>query len=181
MNPLQEWFQPEGDRYKKAPLETIKSIVNLVQTNIIVKEVGQGFGPKSLESLMKLPLKAIELSGFGGTNFSLLELSRHNAQKFDNHSSKKTLVNMGHTSKQMIYWINGFMDNEKYECNDFIISGGVKNLVDGYVLQQKLKARSIIGMASAFLEYAQDISQLRDFVSQELDDLKLAHKYLRGK
>jgi isopentenyl-diphosphate delta-isomerase len=181
VNPMQEWFQPEGDRYMQAPLETIKSICNRIDTKIIVKEVGQGFGPRSLKSLMSLPLAAIELSGFGGTNFSLLELSRHNAQKSGNESSQSKLVKTGHTAEQMICWINeSILDPhfENLQCRNFIISGGVKCLLDGYKLQNQLQAKSIIGMASGFLSHAHDLDLLRDFVSTELESYRFARAYL---
>jgi isopentenyl-diphosphate delta-isomerase len=181
VNPMQEWFQPEGDRYKLAPIDTIKNIVNTVETKIIVKEVGQGFGPRSLKSLMSLPLAAIELSGFGGTNFSLLELSRHNAQKFDNESSKSKLVNTGHTASQMIGWINEYTSDPSFDhnCDDFIISGGVKCLLDGLKLQNELQAKSVIGMASGLLKHAHDLSQLRDYIFSELESYKFAKAYLK--
>ena len=54
VNPLQEWLQPEGDRYYDSPIETIERLCNKVDLSIIVKEVGQGFGPKSLNALLKL-------------------------------------------------------------------------------------------------------------------------------
>ena len=181
VNPLQEWFQPEGDRFKVSPIETIKSIVKRLDTKIIVKEVGQGFGPNSLKSLMELPIAAIELSGFGGTNFSLLELSRHNAQKSDNKWSKDKLVDVGHTCDQMINWINPLIEQESTKCKQFIISGGIKCLLDGYSLQEKLKADSVIGMASAFLDYAEDLDKLREFVASELESYKIARSYLQGK
>ena len=182
INPLQEWLQPEGDRYKKAPIDTIKSILKEASYPIVVKEVGQGFGPKSLESLCRLPLAAVDLSGFGGTNFSLLELSRHNAQELDRESSQYKLVEAGHTCDEMITWLNSLLSkNEELSCSNFIVSGGIKNIVDGFKLQEKLNAPSLIGMASSFLKYAEDISMLRDFVASEIENYKLAKKVLRVK
>jgi len=61
VNPLQEWFQPEGNRLEQSPLLTIQQLLNVVQIKVIVKEVGQGFGPESLRQLLMLPLAAIEL------------------------------------------------------------------------------------------------------------------------
>ena len=76
INPLQEWFQPEGDSFKSSPIDIVKRLVDKLDIKIIVKEVGHGFGPRSLHELNKIPLVAIELSGFGGTNFSQLEALR---------------------------------------------------------------------------------------------------------
>src|SRR5690606_8458251 len=59
INPLQEWFQPEGDRYTRSPLETITQFLSTAPYKVIVKEVGQGMGPRSLRALMQLNLAAI--------------------------------------------------------------------------------------------------------------------------
>jgi len=40
VNPLQEWFQPEGNRLKQSPLQTIQQLLTQVDFKIIVKEVG---------------------------------------------------------------------------------------------------------------------------------------------
>ena len=79
INPLQESFQPEGDRLKRPAIEILEDY--LEQTNILtmVKEVGQGMGKDSLKALLQLPLESIEFGAFGGTNFSYLELNRSNS------------------------------------------------------------------------------------------------------
>ena len=76
VNPLQEWVQPGGDRFHCPPIETIEKLLDETNLNIIVKEVGQGLGPKSLKALMALPLSAIDFGGLGGTNFSRVESLR---------------------------------------------------------------------------------------------------------
>ena len=89
VNPLQEWYQEEGDRFQFSPIETIKKTVDLCKSfdfKMIVKEVGQGMGPQSLKALSMLPIDAIELAGFGGTNFAKLEqlrkLNAHEAPEY---------------------------------------------------------------------------------------------------
>ena len=44
INPLQEFLQPEGDRFSAAPLETLQKFISICPFSIFVKEVGQGFG-----------------------------------------------------------------------------------------------------------------------------------------
>ena len=83
VNPLQEWFQPEGNRLKQSPLQTIQQLLDQVQLKVIVKEVGQGFGPKSLRQLLALPIEAIEFGAYGGTNFAKLEMLRDDPQKLE--------------------------------------------------------------------------------------------------
>jgi len=76
VNPMQEWLQPEGDRFAQSPIDTVRNLLDKVSHKIIVKEVGQGMGLESLKALMQLPLAAIEFGAMGGTNFSKLELYR---------------------------------------------------------------------------------------------------------
>jgi isopentenyl-diphosphate delta-isomerase len=76
VNPMQEWLQPEGDRFRQSPIDTIKRVIDIADFKIIVKEVGQGMGPASLKSLLALPLEAIDFAANGGTNFALLEILR---------------------------------------------------------------------------------------------------------
>lgn len=145
INPLQEWFQPEGDRYQISPLMTLTRFLEKSSYPVLVKEVGQGMGPRSLKALLELPLAGIELGAFGGTNFTLLESMR--AKESEN---KKPFIHVGHTALEMIEMLNELPVQKK----EFIISGGIKNVLDGYELQTKLKAPSVIGMAQAFLNPA---------------------------
>lgn len=50
VNPLQEWLQPEGDRFKSSSLETIKQLLDKCNYPVVVKEVGQGFGKESIKN-----------------------------------------------------------------------------------------------------------------------------------
>src|SRR5690606_23692016 len=103
VNPLQAWLQPEGDFINKAPLETITELLTHFQYPVIVKEVGQGFGPASLKALLELPLAAIDLAANGGTNFSKLELLRADNLHKETYGS---LMNIGHTAEEMLGWLN---------------------------------------------------------------------------
>ena len=178
VNPLQEWLQPEGDRFKIAPIETLSQLLQEVSFKVIVKEVGQGMGPASLLSLLKLPLAAVELAGFGGTNFSLLEINRSASS---DGNLLKPLVRVGHTALEMIEEINSLLERStEVRCRDFIISGGVRSFLDGYYLRQQLRATSVYGQAGALLAWAsKGEGQLEQFVAGQIEGLKLAQAYLR--
>jgi isopentenyl-diphosphate delta-isomerase len=162
LNPLQEWFQPEGDRYTRSPLETISEYVSLSKTKVIVKEVGHGLGPASLMALLKLDIQGIEFGAFGGTNFSLLEQTRVSEREVDE------LTFVGHSALEMVNYINAIPTSK-----EFIISGGIKSAIDGYYLQEKLKANSVIGLASAWLTPA-----LESYESLKLYFMNLNQRYL---
>jgi isopentenyl-diphosphate delta-isomerase len=180
VNPLQEWTQPEGDRFKVAPIETIKQVLFELETNIIVKEVGQGFGPNSLISLMKLPLAAIDFAGHGGTNFTALEVSRHNAIFSGRRESFQSLAYVGHSASEMIEWVNSNLSSAQIQCKQFIISGGIKDVIQGHKLAEQLNAQSVIGMGSSFLRYAENFEQLDEYTHTQVELLKLAKCYLKG-
>lgn len=180
VNPLQEWAQPEGDQFRVAPIETIKQTLFELETNIIVKEVGQGFGPNSLISLMNLPLAAIDFAGHGGTNFTALELARHSALASGKRVSFQSLAYVGHTAAEMIQWVNTNISGQKVQCKSFIISGGISDAIEGHKLREQLNASSIIGMGSAFLKYAESLIELENFTQAQVDILKLSKCFFKG-
>lgn len=181
VNPLQEYAQPEGDRFKLSPLETIKYCLDYLDFPLIVKEVGQGMGPKSLQALMKLPLKAIEFASSGGTNFALLELLRSDQMK---QEELRGITNIGHTAEQMV----GFLNQIKKESSDnilvrdIIISGGIRGFLDNYYLREKIDFNAVTGHASSFLRYAlKGYDELCAYIEEQKQGLLVAHSYLHIK
>jgi isopentenyl-diphosphate delta-isomerase len=179
VNPIQEWFQPEGDILKHSPIETIKRFIDKFKHPIIVKEVGQGMGPESLKQLLQLPLQAIEFAAFGGTNFAKVELLRNeNAQT----SLFEPMSLIGEDALSMVESVNSIIASEEPVCKELIISGGVKNFLDGYYLVKKSKLPAVYGMASTFLRYARkDYDHLRNYVSGQVEGLEMAYSYLTVK
>lgn len=179
VNPLQEWLQPEGDRIVNPPVDTIKRLLDVVDFPIIVKEVGQGMGPDSLKALLQLPIAAVEFAAYGGTNFALLELLRSQPQQQDMF---KEVADLGHTAEDMVLYTNNILAElgDQALCKQVIISGGVRNFLDGYYLTQKLDTLSVYGQASAFLKQAlKGEEQLREFVEAQIKGLQLAHALLK--
>jgi len=180
VNPLQEFFQPEGDRFAVAPIETIKQFIEITDIKVIVKEVGQGMGKESLKELLNLPIDAIDFGAFGGTNFSKLELMRN-----DNLFTKElaALKNVGHTAAEMLEFIDEITkEDKKIKPKQIIISGGVDSFLDGYYLINKSKFPAIYGQGSAFLKYAlQDYESLRKFIETQIKGLEMAYSFLRIK
>ena len=182
INPLQEWNQPEGNCLFRSPFSILEEFLGEFQAPVLVKEVGQGMGPRSLQALMDLPLAAIELSGFGGTNFTRLEWERGRRQGEGKEKDKGhgELAGVGHGAKEMIYWINQRSSVSSTKCREFIISGGIRSFLDGYYLMKKLKAPCIYGQAAAVLKRA-IVSQeeLNAYLSSQIDGLKMAHSFLQ--
>lgn len=177
VNPLQEFFQPEGNIIHNSPVETIEKLLECIDFPIIIKEVGQGFGPESIRQLMKLPLAAIEFGAFGGTNFSKVE----NSRQPENQKSKfQPLVNVGVTADEMVELINRMvMSGEQFACNQLIISGGIQNFLDGYYLTEKSILPAIYAQASLFLQNSRgEYAGLQQFVRDQIEGYKMACSYL---
>ena len=180
VNPLQEWLQPGGDIFKYPPAETIERLLKSVDLPVVVKEVGQGMGPDSLEALFRLPVAAVELAAHGGTNFSMLELLRDEDAMRQEHLGRIAAV--GHSAEEMVGFINTIAASAggELQCKQVIISGGVRDYLDGFYLMKKLTLPSIYGHASGFLKYArQSYEQLQAFARIQTAGLRLAQTYLR--
>lgn len=182
VNPLQEFLQPEGDRYFLSPVVVLQELMQWLDPNkIIVKEVGQGMGPQSLKSLLVQPIAAIDLAASGGTNFALLEILRH--EKNEEHPLN-SLAGVGHNGEEMIDWINQivFENNPEIQCRQIIISGGIRDFLDGYYLMEKLGLPSVYGQASGLLKHAMgEYEELQAFFVAQCEGLSIAHSFLRVK
>lgn len=182
VNPIQEWLQPEGDKFKKPALQTIIDLMTtLPKLKYIVKEVGQGMGPQSLEALLRLPLEAIDFAAHGGTNFAKIELLRQ-----DNNIpvGYDLIPTIGHSAEEMIYFTNEIVEKlqkqNSLSCKQIIVSGGISSFLDGYFLINKLSLPSIYGQASAFLANAQkSYEELEAFVHSQIKGLEFANAFLK--
>ncbi len=181
INPLQEWLQPEGDRFTRAPLHTISDFLEQRDIPVIVKEVGQGMGYESLKALLQLPIQALDFAASGGTNFALLELLRSNPISQEAYGQ---LAYVGHTAEEMVLLVNQLVTElgEQRLCNQIIISGGIRHFLDGYYLTGKLTLPAVYGQASGFLKHARgDYAELQAYVETQVRGLEVANAFLKIK
>jgi len=181
VNPLQEWLQPEGDRFVRAPLHTISDFLEKRDIPVIVKEVGQGMGYESLKALLQLPIQALDFAASGGTNFAMLELLRSRPLSQEAYNQ---LAFVGHTAEEMVQYVNELVATlgEHRKCNQIIISGGIRHFLDGYYLMHKLTLPAVYGQASSFLKHARgDYSELKAYVETQVRGLEVAHAFLKVK
>ena len=182
INPLQEAMQEEGDFLHMSPIDILNKFFDKNKIEkIIIKEVGQGFGPKSLEALLKMPIKGIELAGFGGTNFTYLEHARHSKSESGTKDPLKDFAHLGHTASEMIDWLNELSIKHGSD-QDIIISGGIKTVLNGFLLMKKCKLNSVIGFASPYLKYALIGEEaLDEFIESQVYALNLAENFISRK
>lgn len=181
VNPMQEWLQPEGDRFRHRPIDSIRRILEKNKYKVIVKEVGQGMGLESLKALLQLPLEALDFGASGGTNFALLEILRSSATISQNYHK---LAQIGHTAEDMVFMVNEIINdkNNQIQCHQVIISGGVTDFLDGFYLTQKIQMKSVYGQAASLLTYAQSSYELlEEHLDLQIKGLSLVKAYLKIK
>jgi isopentenyl-diphosphate delta-isomerase len=138
-------------------------------------------GYQSLKHLLHLPLAAVDFGAAGGTNFALLENLR---RKNINEDYWAPLVKVGHDAEEMMGWVNAIVEEKKGKlpCQQIIISGGVKDFLDGYYLMQKSALPSIYGQASGLLNAAlEGDTALHTFLEAQIRGLEMAHAFLKVK
>lgn len=178
VNPLQEWLQPEGDRISVAPLLTIQRVLDVCRYPVMVKEVGQGFGPESMRALLRLPLEALDFAARGGTNFSLLEMMRADSFVQDQYAG---LSKVGHSAADMTVTLLRLLEEEgaSVKTRNIVVSGGIGGFLDGYWHIRRIPLPAMYAQASAFLQPALESEEkLFAFVRSQLEGLRLAYTYL---
>jgi isopentenyl-diphosphate delta-isomerase len=76
LNPLQECLQPEGEPNYRSVLDKIRYLTKSLDVPVIVKEVGFGISRETASKLASCNVAGIEIAGFGGTNFVVIEKYR---------------------------------------------------------------------------------------------------------
>ena len=82
----------------------------------------------------------------------------------------------------MVEYINEICEemHDQTTCRNVIVSGGLKDFLDGYYLTEKLNLAAVYGHASAYLKYAKEsYEQLQAFARIQTAGFELAHTYLR--
>lgn len=181
VNPMQEWLQPEGDRYYEPPIVTLAKLMEEVDYPVIVKEVGHGFGPQSIRALLRLPLAAIDFGANGGTNFSKLEMMRSDPEKKELYES---LSYVGHSAEEMMAYTRQLVEElgDACRCKSIIASGGVKSFLKGYYLVETSPLPAVYGQAAAFLKYAREsFEDVDGYASRQIAAYNLCRQFLHAR
>ncbi len=139
INPAQELTMDEGDRHFKHWMKNIEAIVKAVDVPVIVKEVGNGFSKETVQKLISLGVKHVDVSGRGGTNFIWIENARSEEKRYD------YLENWGLST------VASLIDNKDHQNNvEILASGGVQNPLD--VVKCLVLGAKAVGMSGMFLK-----------------------------
>lgn len=77
LNPAQELIMPEGDKFVPGLIDNIADLCAALPVPVLIKEVGFGLGSPQAKALFQAGVKAVDVSGTGGTNFALIEGRRN--------------------------------------------------------------------------------------------------------
>jgi len=128
-NPLQEALQPEGTPEFKGGLKALSQLCQQLNVPVVLKETGCGFSVATLQRLKETGLKAVDVSGFGGTHWGRIEGARAQA------SGSKSALIKAQAAKTFSHWgvstvqsvSNALELNPDYEV---WASGGVRTGLD---------------------------------------------------
>jgi len=169
MNVIQELVMPEGDRDFTGALKRIERIVKAVDVPVIVKEVGFGISRESVRQLQEIGVNLIDVGGFGGTNFSLIENERRDRpMAFFDQWGIPTAVSIA----------------EARSVSDrltVLATGGIQNAYD--VARAIALGADVAGMAGQVLKWLQEegTDKTIQHINGLLDDLKMIMTALGAK
>ena len=78
LNPLQECIQSEGTTDFKGSYQAIERACQSLDVPVIIKETGCGVARSTMQRLNNTGIKALDVSGFGGTHWGRIEGLRGN-------------------------------------------------------------------------------------------------------
>ncbi len=146
LNPLQECIQPEGTTHFKGALKAIERLARYSSVPIVIKETGCGFSEETIRIMENTGIKALDISGFGGTHWGRIEgLRSHNTM---NQRAAKTFQNWGISTLDSMK--NALKARPPFEIWG---SGGIRSGLDA----AKLLALGVtnIGFAKPMMQAAQ--------------------------
>lgn len=162
INAPQEMAMQEGDRNFKGWLTNIETIVNNCDIPVIVKEVGFGMTKETIQQLLTIGVKTIDISGRGGTNFAKIENARYNnSPTFLNDWGLTTIESL--LEAQHVKKLNPF---------NLIASGGIKNAND--ITKCLILGANLVGLSTTILYQLQQygIDHTIDFINHTKQQIK---------
>lgn len=162
LNAAQELVMPEGDRDFRNWLKNIEQIVReceAARVPVIVKETGCGMTARDVLRLCDVGVRAVDVSGRGGTNFVVIENAR---RARDGYSY---LADWGLTT------VESLIDIRKCEALksnpvEIFASGGVRTPLD--VVRALALGASAVGVAGEFLHTL--MHEGEDALTQQIAD-----------
>ncbi len=155
-NALQECLQPEGTPQFKGGIKALQELSANLSVPVLLKETGCGFSYKTLKNLCGLGLKAVDISGYGGTHWGRIEGDRISSEDIRKQASH-TYANWGNST------IDSLLAAGQLENKDFEIwaSGGLKTGLD---------AAKCLALGAVAVGFAHVILKKAQLGEKELED-----------
>lgn len=150
INPAQELVMDEGDRQFKHWIQNIEDIVKHVNVPVIVKEVGNGMSYETVEKLIAVGVKHVDVSGRGGTNFVWIENERSEKKRYD------FLTDWGLTT------VESLIENKDQVLKTLIASGGIQTPLE--VIKALVLGADMVAMSGMFLKIVHQGANLDEFI-----------------
>ncbi|MCL5115885.1 MAG: type 2 isopentenyl-diphosphate Delta-isomerase [Firmicutes bacterium] len=145
LNPLQEAIQPEGNTNFSRLLDKIETVARALPVPLLAKEVGSGIAPDLAVELTKRQVKAIDVSGAGGTSWAQIEGMR--ATDPGRQRLAQIFSNWGIPTVQSLR-----LCRDRLPTLPLIASGGIRNGLDA--AKALALGANLIAMAHPLLEPA---------------------------
>lgn len=139
VNLAQELVMPEGDRDFRNWLNSIQLLTEQLAIPLIVKEVGFGMSQETLKKLQKIGVKAVDISGQGGTNFIQIENARREKKElaFLNDWGQSTIISL-------------LESTNLHDEMTVLASGGIRHSLD--IVKALSLGASSVGIAGTILD-----------------------------
>lgn len=142
-NPLQECLQKEGTPFFKGDIEALKKFSKSLKVPFVLKETGCGFSYETLKKIKKTKVKAVDVSGLGGTHWGRVEGDRSGRKLLEEAS--KSFSNWGVSTVESV-----ILARKLKPSYEIWASGGVRTGVDA--AKFLALGASMVGLAQPLLK-----------------------------
>jgi isopentenyl-diphosphate Delta-isomerase len=169
LNPAQEMAQPGGDRDFRGALDAIARAVAELGRPVMVKETGCGISPAVARRLCAVGVRALDVSGGGGTSWTAVESHRASGAE---KARGQELWDWGIPTAAAVAWLAA--EGVPAAGVDVVASGGIRSGLD-LARALALGARAG-GLAQPALRAVQDGGRAggEAYLQQVLDGLRAA-------
>lgn len=160
VNLMQELLMPEGERIFHTWEDHLQGYGQAFPVPVVLKEVGFGMDPKTVQLALEAGIKTVDISGRGGTSFAYIENRRGGNRAY--------LDDWGQSTAQCLLQLQDQIDQV-----EILASGGIRHPLD-MVKALVLGARGV-GLSRVFLEMVEtkSIEEVIAIVQGWKEDLKL--------
>ncbi|MBU5359816.1 type 2 isopentenyl-diphosphate Delta-isomerase [Enterococcus raffinosus] len=139
VNVPQELVMPEGDRDFHEWAQNIQQTIQKLDVPVIVKEVGFGMNRETIQQLQTLGVKAVDVSGRGGTSFSQIENARRKKRELS------YLDDWGQST------VISLLEAQEFDPLTILASGGIRDAYD--IFKALCLGAKAVGISATILDH----------------------------